>query len=433
MKSDQKFFLLAIACYYSSTVLSKTVTGTFNSVQAETTYGQYVTKFCFHGETAEVQYELNSTGKDGKLYFFLDEHWHSANSQNNCWDKLKLARITHELKEVTGNQTLAHFISPKTWHIVYADIHTCKDKGSPISEPITVRYKLVLLNPDTLGNPTSHFSDEETGLLGFYQILVIAYFVLLCIFSSEVYHAITKGGPMYLVLKMLSIGMVLQSSGIFFMFLHLYGYSKDGIGSPLLEFTSEFLDICAHFQMLYLLINLSLGWTLGSSKVHHLQENHWKSRPVIPVALFLSVYQGILLMWELLEGSEHKVYNAYQNTAGVLLIIIRILLAVIFTGNLYNTVSIERSALRREFYKNFAKSCLIWFLCYPIMVITSLVFANYIRYKLITIGVRSAQSISMILLYKLFLSRSLYWEVSALSATTMPLRMDKTFGIKLYS
>ncbi|XP_077988023.1 integral membrane protein GPR180-like [Glandiceps talaboti] len=429
---DIAYFILAITFNVCLEVSAKTVRGTFSSVKAAETYGQYITKFCFHGESAAVLYELNSTGKDGQLLFYLDDQWSIASTLSDCWEKLKLAKLSHEFQDMTGNQTLAHFIHPRVWHIVYADQYTCRNTGLPLTDPISVSFQLKLLNPDSLGNPTDHFSDEETGLLAFYQIIVILYFVLICIFSSEIYHTIIKGGPMHLVLKLLSTATALQCLGIFLMFFHLYGYSKDGTGSAFLEFTGQFLDICSHFQMLYLLMNLSMGWSLGSSKVHNSQINLWKSKPVIPVSLGLSVYQGILLLWELLQGSEHKVYNAYQNPAGVLLIVIRILLAAIFMGNLYNTVSIERSALRRDFYKNFAKSCLVWFLSYPVMVITSLVFTSYLRYKLITIGVISAQTTAVIMLYKLFLSRSLYWEVSALSSSTLSLRMDKNLGIKLH-
>ena len=47
-------------------------------------------------------------------------------------------------------------------------------------------------------------------------------------------------------------------------------------------------------------------------------------------------------------------------------------------------------------------------------------------------GVLVCQSMAGVFLYRLFLSRSLYWEVSALSST-LPLRFDRSFGLKMYS
>lgn len=46
--------------------------------------------------------------------------------------------------------------------------------------------------------------------------------------------------------------------------------------------------------------------------------------------------------------------------------------------------------------------------------------------QVVTIGVILCQSISMVTLYQLFLSRSLYWEVSSLSSVTLPLTMSRT-------
>lgn len=53
-------------------------------------------------------------------------------------------------------------------------------------------------------------------------------------------------------------------------------------------------------------------------------------------------------------------------------------------------------------------------------------------WQLITMGVVLCQCAAVAMLYKLFFSRSLYWEISALSST-LPLRMDRTLGHKLYS
>lgn len=46
--------------------------------------------------------------------------------------------------------------------------------------------------------------------------------------------------------------------------------------------------------------------------------------------------------------------------------------------------------------------------------------------QVVTIGVILCQSISMVVLYQLFLSRSLYWEVSSLSSVSLPLTMSRT-------
>lgn len=48
--------------------------------------------------------------------------------------------------------------------------------------------------------------------------------------------------------------------------------------------------------------------------------------------------------------------------------------------------------------------------------------------QVVTVGVTIIQMAAMGLLSRLFLSRSLYWEVSTLSSTTLPLRLDRGGG-----
>ena len=61
---------------------------------------------------------------------------------------------------------MANFRSPRIWHVVFADPLTCE--AGEITELPTeslnfIHYNFELLNPDALGNPREHFSDEETG------------------------------------------------------------------------------------------------------------------------------------------------------------------------------------------------------------------------------------------------------------------------------
>ncbi|XP_046567618.1 integral membrane protein GPR180-like [Haliotis rubra] len=141
---------------------------------------------------------------------------------------------------------------------------------------------------------------------------------------------------------------------------------------------------------------------------------------------------GGLFLWEQYNDSYTRTYHAHRSRAGTALVVLRILLAGMFGWNLYTTIKAERSSLKREFYSSFTKACMLWFLCYPATVTITWIFPEYLRSKLVLMGVLLSQSLAGAFLYKLFLSRSLYWEVSALSST-LPLRFDKTFSLKMYS
>ncbi|KAL4220402.1 hypothetical protein ACF0H5_020805 [Mactra antiquata] len=421
-------FVIFIVC-----VDGKTIRGTISSLSAKHEKGQYLSSFCFHGE-AVIQYTFNvSVVSGGKLFVFLSEDWKEINDGTTCEEKFDLARASYELKGPVGNTSFSHFREPKIWHLVFADIHTCNDNDPLESKQQLnfIEYNFQLLNPDALGNAVEHFSDEETGLLRFYQLLALAYFVLGCICIPRLIEPLSSGGPMQLVIQLLSASTFLQAIGAFIMMMHLRKYSRDGIGSPLFEMLSEFFDVLSQFAMLYMLLSLSLGWTLGTTyKNTHLKTI--SKKPAARVVGVLAVVQGGLFLWEQYQDQTHRLYHAHRTYAGFALLILRIVLAGLFGWNLYVTVSVERSIMKREFYISFTKSCMLWFLSYPVIVIVSFIFTEYLRYKIISMCVVLCQSTAVVLLYRLFLSRSLYWEVSALSST-LPLHMDKTLSLKIYS
>ncbi|XP_034971760.2 integral membrane protein GPR180 isoform X2 [Zootoca vivipara] len=200
--------------------------------------------------------------------------------------------------------------------------------------------------------------------------------------------------------------------------------NPDAEGNPLDHFSAgeSVCDIISQVQMLYLLLSLCMGWTIGRMKKSQSKPLQWDSTPTsTAIAIAVVVTQSILLIWEQFEDTNHHSYHSHQSLAGGLLIGLRICLALSLGCGLYQIIRIERSTLKREFYITFTKGCLLWFLCHPSLVSISLMLRDYQREKVITVGVILCQLFSMVLLYRLFVSHSLYWEVSSLSSVTLPL------------
>ncbi len=61
------------------------------------------------------------------------------------------------------------------------------------------------------------------GLYRFYQLLTLGYFVLGCIYAPKLHETLQKGGPMHLVLQLLTVVLGLQATGSLVMMLHLRG------------------------------------------------------------------------------------------------------------------------------------------------------------------------------------------------------------------
>ncbi|XP_036401867.1 integral membrane protein GPR180-like [Megalops cyprinoides] len=404
----------------------KTVSGLFKSDAARENNGQYITRFLFHGKNALMVYKLDDVStamqKEAKLLLFQTLE---GSDNLSCLEYLSAAQLSVTLSSEEHNQTIPHQPFPRRWHVIYADRYTCQE-GDIDGVPKDIRFQITLFNPDAAGNPLDHFSAEEAGLHSFYFLLILAYFVAACIYGQPLWQALHKGGPMHTVLKVLSSALLLQAGSALFNYIHLARYSRDGIGCPLMGSLAEFCDMVSQIQMLYMLLSLCMGWTLNRSRKSQVKPLQWDTSPAsTALALGGVATQGALLVWEQFEDAEHHSYHAHRSMAGVLLITLRIILALLLASILYQIITTERSALKRDFYMSFAKGCFLWFLCHPILVLLSVAFSEHQREKVITIGVILCQSISVVVLYRLFLSRSLYWEVSSLSSVTLPLTMSR--------
>uniref|UniRef100_A0A3Q3JSL0 Uncharacterized protein n=1 Tax=Monopterus albus TaxID=43700 RepID=A0A3Q3JSL0_MONAL len=332
------------------------------------------------------------------------------------------------LSQEEHNQTIPRQSSPTPWQALYADRYTCQD-SAVIPSHADLSFTLLLFNADSAGSPLEHFSAEEAGLHSFYFLLLLAYFVACCIYFQPLYQALRKGGPMHTVLKVLTTALALQGCSALCNYIHLARYSRDGVGIPLMGSLAECWDMVSQVSMLYMLLSLCMGWTLSRGRKPQSRPLQWEQSPAsTAVAVGGVITQGVLLLWEQYSesGSDHHSYHAQRSLAGLLLMALRVGLALLLASVLYQIISTERSTLKRDFYLSFGKGCFLWFLCHPVLVLMSVIFNEHQREKVVTIGVILCQSISMVVLYQLFLSRSLYWEVSSLSSVSLPLTMSRT-------
>lgn len=407
-------FIIVIAYWPSSS--GRTISGVFSSKNAHIFKGQYIASFAFHGN-AIIKYSIDNEPSEQSLYLFLDEDWKRISVTEKCEDKLKKARFHADLLNSTDVISLPMYDRPKIWHIIYIDKFTCSQESS---SHIT-SFNLVLLNPDSFNNPTIHFGDDESGLSEFYQLISLGYFIIFCICGPHIADAMQKEGPMHYVIKLLTISTILQSFDCICMVIHTRKYAKDGIGSTYLEVLAEFFDLISQFVVLYMLLTLSLGWSFKSSTKGLTVWQQLKDKLMVKLFVILCILQSIVFLWEQYEEKKFIQYHSNRSWVGVFFLIIRITLAFTLSHNVAVTSDNEKSILKRSFYTSFTHYCCLWFLSYPAFEVSSWLLSPYIRYKFVMITVLLSQSVAVTMLYKLFLSRSLYWEVSALSSSLLPL------------
>ncbi|CAG5933086.1 integral membrane protein GPR180 [Menidia menidia] len=408
----------------------KTVSGLFKSEAARQQKGQFISKFMYQGDDGLLVCRLDNPSlaaeKESRLLLYQDMD--SDLDNLSCWERLGKAQFSISLSQAEHNQSIPRLSAPTPWQLLYADRYTCQE-SSVIPSHADLAFTVLLFNADSAGNPLEHFSAEEAGLHSFYFLLLLAYFIACCIYIQPLYQALMKGGPMHTVLQVLTTVLAFQGCSALCNYIHLARYSRDGTGVPLMGSLAEFWDMVSQVSMLYMLLSLCMGWTLSRGRKPQSRPLQWERSPAsTAVAVGGVIVQGVLLLWEQYSESEreHHSYHAQQSLAGLLLMALRVGLALLLASILFQIISTERSSLKRDFYLSFAKGCFLWFLCHPVLVLTSAIFNEHQREKVVTIGVILCQSISMVVLYQLFLSRSLYWEVSSLSSVSLPLTMSRT-------
>ncbi len=59
-------------------------------------------------------------------------------------------------------------------------------------------------------------------------------------------------------------------------------------------------------------------------------------------------------MWEQSYSESHYTYHIHESLPGLLLVLLRLALTLLFGLNLRHTIAEERSVLRKDFYQSFA-------------------------------------------------------------------------------
>lgn len=59
-------------------------------------------------------------------------------------------------------------------------------------------------------------------------------------------------------------------------------------------------------------------------------------------------------MWEESIDQQHYAYHAHLTRPGMIAVVLRLAVAIVFTANLQRTLTDEKSSLKREFYSQIA-------------------------------------------------------------------------------
>lgn len=114
----------------------------------------------------------------------------------------------------------------------------------------------------TMMNDSSHFSQEDMGILPFYIIMFVLFVVFLGKTIMEIYRDVKKEDTFENPLIAVLTSLIADLFSIGFMALHLFFLSFDGSGIYVLSIFSRLFKTISQAMMIWLLITISYGWTV---------------------------------------------------------------------------------------------------------------------------------------------------------------------------
>lgn len=413
---------------------------------------RYISKFSINGGGTIEGSLTTADGKDFEtggiaLFIFNAEDWPKYHKLPTCMDRARLAtslfsianqgevnaeqalQNTYRLQRFKGEYKFKRELKPeKDGEVLYVVIADCSLEQIFHKVP-PINYHITFLNQD------SHIPADMYTLRATYIVLVCLLFAAGGYGTMLVKSQQQSLGSLPLISKMLMGAYFLNLIGTLFMAIHLQIYTSSGSGMWILESLSILSNACFKTVVNFVLLALACGWTLTDdssgmafmvalrdpSKMFKITDSGVPAITAVPSALvvllfiiFFIVVEFYDLMTSNREDDHGKAHN-HDSAAGRLLM----LMEVAFCGLFLFTTSSTRKVVnlrQKDFLLWLMVAGALWFLVTPVLVVTSPMMARVSRHRIITVGSISLQSTALVLMCRLFLTRSSeYYKLSSMA------------------
>jgi len=336
--------------------------------------------------------------------FYLDTKWYLGMEEPNCKAKAE-HQIRTESISINANGEwseikrgyLKQHTRPYVWFVAAEDCEETMHVKHPTMPPIQIYIKFT-------GEDGTEFSHEEIGLLGLYSIALVAYTLILGYNVHSYYKNLKKLERADNPILLLLIAVGLEFLSIFFMWIHLLAYSKDGEGLSVCHAIAIIAEVGSQFFLSVLLILISWGWTITYLEFDNIEIY------VTLLIMLLMLHLLVAGLTQLTSDAYHK-YHDYEGIQGIILVIFRLGMFAYFLYGIRDTFRLSRLKAK-AFLKPFAICAGLYLIAFPLLVLICQIFAHYVRHKVMVIGSILVQSIAMCTLLRLFIGKTSYTKVS---------------------
>jgi len=332
----------------------------------------------------------------------LDEDWDRFLSAS-CPQKFEIARAKHTVHgKGEVYQPLKQHVRPHVWYVAVAN---CNPTAT-----IPVNFEIQFLN-----RQDSHFPFDQEGLYELYTIVLLVFFVAGVFYCYRLLGSVKTLGTTPPMLIILSCVLVFEFVRVLLEWINLRVFSASGEAYWTLELFSELLLWGSQLLLSFMFIALSSGWTLTHPTI---APNFPLLNPLISGAIVF--VHMVVVLWSRLSDDPTK-HHDWESLPGFIFAVLRLLL---FAWSFYllkeTAKEVSNHNAKFLFITRLGVFITLWFLSFPFLLLLATIFAEYLRTKVITIGLVTVQSVALFGLANLFLSRGRFFKLSTLSDSILP-------------
>jgi len=216
---------------------------------------------------------------------------------------------------------------------------------------------------------------------------------------SKLYRFLQEQETLNLPFSVLTVAILIEVIGTVCEIFHLNSYSSNGIGSYWFDLGNQSLAVLAQFIIACLLITVASGYGLHYDKLPN-------KEIYLPVTLIFGVVHILIVCISRVEESDPTKFHDYEDLPGILLIIIRIVLWLVFGYFVTESWKSCKTQNQKSFYVTFALLGSMYLLSFPLWTIFAGIYIQpYNRHKFVVVGTFQLQIIVSIILTYLFTAK----------------------------
>jgi hypothetical protein len=378
----------------------------------------YLTKYSVPQETlakCEIKAKFQQGDKQGNATITISAYddlidYEKINEITNCKDRDKYSLKTEKLKLV-GNDVWSvlaeiRFFPKNKDSAYFIDISDC-DK-----ETIGKGYPTIFAQVHCYLLDGNEFSFEERGTLIWNLGLMIIMIALLA-YNIKAIISESKKDHEYVLALLFTIVIGIYLLSLACKCIHLLKYSSDGYGIAFFDVLSIVFEMAAQLWTVLLLISIAWGWMFLYKKTGDLE----LYIPLFALALMAHIMTGALTY---VNHDDYYKFHNYQGVQGIILVVIRIGLYVVFLVGYRDTYNKTKKPQHQTFLKKYFVFSTVYILGFPILVIGSSLWSTFYRQKFVEIGNIVVQTIALYFCENLFLTKGEFYTYSQMSKSELP-------------